>query len=172
MRPIALSCKSSNLEVYSHNRHFRHQLSCHRQGRDRWDNCRHRDFYEDFDLLFPRASVGINPLGSPRSCFPGPRMKAKSVHARNEARRIAANGEADAYGSNCNVKLTALHRLKPSSNAKSHEGSITAWLRSSLQSMGQPSAYVRSIRGAINPHTTRTMIAPTIAPMKPAPSPG
>ena len=29
-----------------------------------------------------------------------------------------------AYGSNCNVKLTALHRLKPSSNAKSHEGSI------------------------------------------------
>jgi hypothetical protein len=44
-------------------------------------------------------------------------------------------GEIDAYGSNCNVKLTAIHRLKPSSNAKSHEGSITAWLRSSLQSM-------------------------------------
>jgi hypothetical protein len=43
-------------------------------------------------------------------------------------------GEADAYGSNCNVKLTALHRLKPSSNAKSHEGSITSV--ASLQSMG------------------------------------
>ena len=40
-----------------------------------------------------------------------------------------------AYGSNCNVKLTALHRVKPSSNAKSHEGSITAWLRSSLQAL-------------------------------------
>jgi hypothetical protein len=53
-------------------------------------------------------------------------MKARSVHARNEARRIAANGEADAYGSNCNVKLTVLHRLKPSSNAKSHVGSITS----------------------------------------------
>jgi len=49
---------------------------------------------------------------------------------RDEARRIAQRREADAYGSNCNVKLTALHRLKPSSNAKSHEGSITAWLRS------------------------------------------
>ena len=79
-------------------------------------------------------------------------------------------GEADDYGSNCNVKLTALHRLKPSSNAKSHEGSITAWLRSSLQSTAD--AYVRSRRGAMNPHTTRTMIAPTIAPMKPAFSPG
>ena len=45
----------------------------------------------DFDLLFPRAGLGIDPLGSPRSCFPGPRMKAKSVHARDEARRIAAN---------------------------------------------------------------------------------
>ena len=43
-------------------------------------------------------------------------------------------GEADAYGSNCSVKLTALHRLKPSSNAKSHEGSITSV--ASLQSMG------------------------------------
>ena len=32
-------------------------------------------------------------------------------------------------------------------------------------------AYVRSKRGATNPHNTRTMIAPTIAPMKPAPSP-
>jgi len=31
--------------------------------------------------------------------------------------------------------------------------------------------YVRSRRGAIIPHTTRTMIASTIAPMKPAPSP-
>ena len=48
-------------------------------------------FHEDFDLLFPRAGVGINPLGSPRSCFPGPRMKAKSVHTRDDAQRIAAN---------------------------------------------------------------------------------
>src|SRR5215468_1281788 len=31
-----------------------------------------------------------------------------------------------AYRSNCNVKLTAAHRLKPSSNAKSHVGSITS----------------------------------------------
>ena len=28
--------------------------------------------------------------------------------------------------------------------------------------------YVRPRRGAMNPHTARTMIAPTIAPMKPA----
>jgi hypothetical protein len=34
-----------------------------------------------------------------------------------------------------------------------------------------PSAYVRSRRGAIIPHITRTTIAPTIAPIKPAPSP-
>jgi hypothetical protein len=31
--------------------------------------------------------------------------------------------------------------------------------------------YVRSSRGAITPQTTKTMIAPTIAPMKPASSP-
>jgi hypothetical protein len=35
-------------------------------------------------------------------------------------------GEVDAYGSNCNVKLTAVHRQKPSSNANSHEGNIKA----------------------------------------------
>src|SRR6516164_11105024 len=79
----------------------------------------------------------------------------------DEAMDRGQRGEAAAYGSNCNVKLTALHRLKPSSNAKSHEGSITAWLRSSLCSQ-QPSAYVRSRRGAMNPHTTRIMNAPTI----------
>ncbi len=47
---------------------------------------------------------------------------------------------AVAYGSNCNVKLTAVHRLKPSSKAKSHEGSITAWLRSSLPTSAQNEA--------------------------------
>ncbi len=31
-------------------------------------------------------------------------------------------------------------------------------------------AYVRSKRGAMNPHTVRIIIAPTIAPMNPAPS--
>ena len=31
----------------------------------------------------------------------------------------------DTYRSNCNVKLTAIDRLKPSSSAKSHVGSIT-----------------------------------------------
>jgi hypothetical protein len=69
--------------------------------------------------------------------------------------------------SNRNVKSTAMHRLKPSRNARSHAGSITSV---SSCSVG-PSAYVRSRRGAIIPHITRTMIAPTIAPMKPAPSP-
>src|SRR5262245_62047680 len=78
-------------------------------------------------------------------------------------------GEADAYGSNCNVKLIALHRLKPSSNAKSHVGSITTV--ASLQSMGHRAAYVRPRRGATNPHTAKIIIAPTIAPMKPAFSP-
>ena len=97
---------------------------------------------------------------------PGRRAAAKLL-TKDEARRIAQRREADAYGSNCNVKLTALHRLKPSSNAKSHEGSITAWF--ALLFAG---AYVRSKRGAINPHTARIMIAPTIAPMKPAFSPG
>ena len=63
-----------------------------------------------------------------------PNRQRSKLLTKDEARRIAANGEADAYGSNCNVKLTALHRLKPSSNAKSHEGSTTASLRSSLQS--------------------------------------
>ena len=58
------------------------------------------------------------------------RRSAAKLLSKDEARRIAQRREADAYGSNCNVKLTALHRLKPSSNAKSHEGSITAWLRS------------------------------------------
>ena len=33
--------------------------------------------------------------------------------------------KGDAYRSNCNVKLTAMHRLKPG-NPNSHEGSITA----------------------------------------------
>jgi len=32
----------------------------------------------------------------------------------------------DTHCSNCNVKLTATHRLKPSSNAKSHLGRITS----------------------------------------------
>ncbi len=32
---------------------------------------------------------------------------------------------AQAYRSNCNVTLTAMHRLKPSRNPNSHEGSIT-----------------------------------------------
>jgi hypothetical protein len=37
------------------------------------------------------------------------------------------NGQRGAYGSNCKVKLTAIDKLKPSSNgAKSHEGTITA----------------------------------------------
>jgi hypothetical protein len=76
-----------------------------------------------------------------------------------EARRIAANAAKiagsvvrETYRSNCNVTLTAMHRLKPSSCKK-------------------PCAYVRPRRGAMNPHTARTMIAPTIAPMKPAFSP-
>jgi hypothetical protein len=34
------------------------------------------------------------------------------------------------YGSNCNVKLIAMDKVKPSSNAKSHDGTITACLRS------------------------------------------
>jgi hypothetical protein len=38
----------------------------------------------------------------------------------------AALRETTLYGSNCNVKLTAAHRLKPSSSAKSHVGSITS----------------------------------------------
>ena len=57
---------------------------------------------------------------------------AAKLLSKDEARWSATKGgEVDAYGSNCKVKLTARHRLKPSSNAKSHEGSITAWLRSS-----------------------------------------
>ena len=59
------------------------------------------------------------------------RRSAAKLLTKDEARWSATNGEVDAYGSNCNVTLTARHRLKPSSNAKSHEGSITAWLRSS-----------------------------------------
>jgi hypothetical protein len=51
------------------------------------------------------------------------------------------------------------HRLKPSRNPNSHEASITARLDAK-----EPSAYVRSKRGAMNPHTARIMIAPTIAP--------
>src|SRR6516164_7401067 len=62
------------------------------------------------------------------------RRAAAKLLTKDEARRIAQRREADAYGSNCNVKLTALHRLKPSSNAKSHEGSITTV--ASLQAMG------------------------------------
>jgi hypothetical protein len=62
---------------------------------------------------------------------PGRRSAAKLL-SKDEARRIATN--VDTYRSNCNVKLTAAHRLKPSSNAKSHEGSITSV--ASLQSMG------------------------------------
>jgi len=38
-------------------------------------------------------------------------------------------GEGRRYGNNCNVKLTARLRLKPSSNAKTHEGTNTAWPR-------------------------------------------
>jgi hypothetical protein len=50
-----------------------------------------------------------------------------------EARRIAANAAKiagsvvrETYRSNCNVTLTAMHRLKPSRNPNSHEGSIAA----------------------------------------------
>ena len=35
-------------------------------------------------------------------------------------------GKGDAYRSNCNVTFTAMHRLKPSRNPNSLEGSITA----------------------------------------------
>jgi len=34
--------------------------------------------------------------------------------------------DAGTYCRNCSVKLTATHRLKPSSNAKSHLGRITS----------------------------------------------
>jgi uncharacterized membrane protein len=40
---------------------------------------------------FHERAWALIPWGRRRSCFPGPRMTAKSVHARNEARRIAAN---------------------------------------------------------------------------------
>src|SRR5262249_14687335 len=49
---------------------------------------------------------------------------------RDDARRIAANIKArrsDTYCNCCNVKVTARLRLKPSSNAKTHEGTNTAW---------------------------------------------
>src|SRR5262249_26999185 len=82
-----------------------------------------------------------------------PRLRsAAKLLTHDKARR-----KFDGHGSKCNVKLTATVRLKPSSNARSHEGKITA--------------YVRSKRGAMNPQTNRTIIAPTIAPMKPAPWP-
>jgi hypothetical protein len=48
------------------------------------------------------------------------------------------------YGSNCNVKLTATHRLKPSSSAKSHVGSITSVV--SLQSKGPPTSAQNEVR--------------------------
>src|SRR4029077_14676952 len=78
-----------------------------------------------------------------------------------------------------------MHRLKPSRNPNSHEGSIRAYLqlfavkhnatdrcvKMQRSDAKKPSAYVRPRRGAMNPHTARTMIAPTIAPMKPAFSP-
>jgi hypothetical protein len=66
---------------------------------------------------------------------PGRRSAAKLL-TRDDARRIATN--VDTYRSNCNVKLTATYRLKPSSNAKSHVGSITSV--ASLQSMGPPTS--------------------------------
>jgi len=47
------------------------------------------------------------------------------------AKLLSRDGAADitnvgTYCSNCSVKLTATHRLKPSSNAKSHLGRITS----------------------------------------------
>jgi hypothetical protein len=48
-------------------------------------------------------------------------MYARSLPAKGKIVR-AANG----YCSNCNVALAAKHRLKPTRNANSHEGSITA----------------------------------------------
>src|SRR5262249_23968732 len=53
-----------------------------------------------------------------------------------DRRRSATRGVSgdDAYSSNCNVKLTAKHRLKPSSSARSHLGRITSV--ASLQPMG------------------------------------
>jgi hypothetical protein len=56
----------------------------------------------------------------------------------------AALRETTLYGSNCNVKLTAAHRLKPSSSAKSHVGSITSVL--SLQSMRLPTSAQNEVR--------------------------
>ena len=91
--------------------------------------------------------------------------------------------QINAYCSNCKVTLTATHRLKPSRNPNSQEGSITAYslpLAAKRNAFGcvafVPASdakilvpHVLSIRGAINPHTTRIMNAPTIAPMNPAP---
>ena len=65
-----------------------------------------------------------------------------------------------------------------SRSAKSHVGSIQLTCCSLQSSTMRPNPsgaterlYVRSKRGAMNPHTNRTIIAPTIAPMNPAPSP-
>ena len=55
---------------------------------------------------------------------PGRRSAAKLL-TKDEARRATKRG----YCSSCNVKVTARLRLKPSSNAKTHQGTNTAWPR-------------------------------------------
>ena len=55
--------------------------------------------------------------------MPGRRSAAKLL-SQDEARR--ATKRRDSYCSSCSMKVTARLRLKPSSNAKTHEGTNTA----------------------------------------------